>query len=83
MSSGSRINNFKTHENPARRMLDRWTGETRFKIKAADPSAKRSRADLPDVPRSQRESPKGVPEAPSGADAHDGRGGRQAVLAMI
>ena len=67
--------NFRTHENPARCMLDRWTGETRFRIVSDHPSSKRmkGREDHPAVPRSQRESPSGVPTPLDGPEESEPR----------
>ena len=51
--------NFRTHENPARCLLDRWTGETRYRIKPEHPAVQGARtpgqeasAELRDQPES-------------------------------
>ena len=49
--------NFKTHENPARCLLDRWTGETRCRIKPDHPAVQSARPPGQEASAEPRDQP--------------------------
>ena len=51
---------YKTHENPARCLLDRWTGETRYRLVESHPAARAARdrpSENPEAPAEPRDQP--------------------------